>query len=85
MTGYHAEQEREVKAGIGKLEKNKGAANGKAAKPRGRPAKAAKAPAVAKGRKPGRPPKASPDAPEPVTRASLAAAKADPEPDSYFS
>ena len=110
MDGYHAEQERQVKAGIGKLEAKAPKADKKApksdepAKRRGRPPKpvaaepaaapervlitkgekdakaAAKAPAADSG--PPRKPVA-----EPVTRASLAAAKSKAKEvaDSYFS
>lgn len=102
--GYHAEQERQVKAGIGKLDAKAG--NGKAPGKAGKPAKAGKAAAAAKpagkrGRPPGGGKKADKTPPRhamteqggpprkpaaaPVTRASLAAAKADAPADSYFS
>ena len=74
--GYHTEQERQVKDGIVKLEKNSGKG-----KP-GRPARAAGKPAAAAGKRgPGRPKKPPAEAPEPVTRASLG----QDEPASYFS
>jgi hypothetical protein len=89
--GYHAEQERQIKAGIKKLEPD-AKANGKVAKKAAKPAKGAK-------RGPGRPPKAAAATPKddapprrpaaaPATRASLAAEKAkgaEPSADSYFS
>lgn len=92
--GYHAEQERQVKTGIGKLEA-KVPKSAKAAKPEKR-AKAAKAAGKPRGRPPGSGKKTAPkdEAPprkptvQPVTRASLAAAKtAEPSEDaeSYFS
>lgn len=90
MAGFHDHQEGLVKAGIGKLEDNKGPANGKA-KPakaaRGRPKAAAKVAKPAAGKPRGRPSNASKAASagaEPITRAALAATK-DAEPDSYFS
>lgn len=97
MEAYHAEQERQVKAGIGKLDAKAG--NGKAEKPAKGPKAGKGAKAAAKADKPagkrGRPPgtgsKAKDAAPPrkpaatPVTRASLAAAKADAPADSYFS
>lgn len=101
MEGYHDEQGRQVKGGIGKLDAKAAKANGKGAKaPKG--AKAAKAPAKAakpSGKPRGRPPgpaKAKPaDTPPrrpsaaPVTRAGLAAAKsaapAEDDEASYFS
>lgn len=99
MEGYHAEQERQVKKGIKKLEPD-AKANGKA-KGGKKGAKVA-APAKAPGKR-GRPPKAAAAAPKaapkddapprrpvaaPATRASLAADKAkgaEPPADSYFS
>lgn len=95
MEGYHDEQGRQVKAGIGKLDAKAG--NGKAPPKGGKAGKSAKAAKPGKPGKPGRPagkvkgPKddAPPRRPAaaPATRASMAAAKAvsAPEPESYFS
>lgn len=92
--GYHEEQERQVKKGIGKLDAKAG--NGKGAKGAPKSAKGAKSPKGAKAAgKRGRPPgsgKAKDEAPPrrpsatPATRASLAAAKAKggEAADSYF-
>lgn len=98
--GYHAEQERQVKAGIKKLDEKKGEKAAEPAKKRGRPAgsgkKAKPEPAKAKGRA-GRPAKPKDDAPprrpraQPVTRAALQRSEMSDdaptaaEPESYFS
>lgn len=98
VSGYQDEQARMVKSGIGKLDAKSAAANKSGKSKPGKPAKAVKAaPAKAAGKR-GRPPgpaKAKPaDNPprrpsaQPVTRASLAAAKASSpadDADSYFS
>ena len=96
--GYHAEQERQIKAGIKKLDaKEAPAKRGKAAKgAKAKKEEVAAKPAGRRGRPPGSGKKAKDEAPprkpraEPVTRASLAAArKAEPEAEeadeSYFS
>lgn len=101
MQGYHDEQGRQVKTGIGKLDAKAGNGKGASASPKSGKKKGAKA--AAKGAKPagrrGRPPGsgkgAAPkdDAPPrrpaaaPATRASVAAAKAKggDDPASYFS
>jgi hypothetical protein len=88
MEGFHDEQERQVKGGIGKLDAKAAKANANGKSKPGKPAKAAKTakaapakPAGKRGRPPG-PAKAKPaDSPprrpsaQPVTRAALAAAK----------
>lgn len=94
MQGYHEEQGRQVKTGIGKLDAKK--ANGKPEKAakgtgkRGRPPGSGKAKAApAKAAKPAKADAGPPRRPSaaPVTRATLAAQKAAPseDADSYFS
>ncbi len=102
MEGYHDEQGRQVKSGIGKLDAKAAKANGKGGKaakaPKAaKPAKAAPAkPPGKRGRPPGPAKAKAADGPPrrpaavPVTRSSLAAAKASAKPDaddadSYFS